>query len=116
MPGVRPRCGPCSQSFHASGKSSRVFGGVFAARVLIAFINMKVVVTEILQALGEELSVGQGGALIESEIISGPAPPADQRWQCDASMMEIANNSAVSFELRVIIGTEREHDSFGRDV
>ena len=52
---------------------------IVAARVLIAFVDMKEVESVISQVCGEELRVGESCAFRYTEVVSRPAPPADGR-------------------------------------
>src|ERR1700759_689981 len=90
----------------AIGKKRSIRSGIFAAGKLVPLVHMEEGVTERLQILREPFGIGKRCALIEAEVIRCPTPPADRRRRRDPSMMQIADETAISFELIMVIVTD----------
>ena len=73
---------------HTAGEQTRIGRSVFAARVLISLVNLKILVAAFFEILSQPLRIGNRGPLVEPKIISRPTPPSNRSWRVDASLVQ----------------------------
>src|ERR1700760_4949222 len=97
------------ESCDAIGKERSIRSGIFAAGKLVPLVHMEEGVSVGLQILREPLRIRKRCALIEAEVIRCPTPPADRRSCRDPGMMQIADETAIGFELIMVIVTDTKY-------
>jgi hypothetical protein len=70
---------------------------------------MKIVVAQILQILGQPLSVREHSALRDLCVKCRPTPPAKHIVWTDATVMKLSNRGAVVIELRMVVASGSKH-------
>src|ERR1039458_5159756 len=103
---------PMSDKAHAVRELRCVGGDVLSARILIAFIDLEIVVTERFQILRQPIGIRQGLALVDRGIISGPAPPSGWNLTRNAWAMQPPNCGTIGEKLPMVVRPSREHQSF----
>src|SRR5580704_14950365 len=114
--GSRPNSYLQSQSANAVGKIPHATGElrgigrrIFATRVSVTQVEMKIVVAQGLQVLGQPLSVRERSALRDLRVKGRPAPPSEQVVCADTAVMQLSNHGAIVIKLRVIVFSGSKH-------
>src|SRR5271166_904303 len=88
---------------HATGKLRGIGRGIFTASVSITQVEMKILVAQSLQMLGQPLCVRQRSALRDLRVKSRPTPPSEQVVCADTAVMQLSNHGAIVIKLGVIV-------------
>src|SRR5271157_1536850 len=94
---------------HATGKLRGIGRGILTASVSVTQVEMKVVITQVLQMLRQPLSIRERRALGDFRVEGRPAPPSKHVVRADATMMQLSNRGPVVLELRVVVFSRSKH-------
>src|SRR5690349_6009684 len=95
-------------------KFGSIWGRVVSARIAVAEIEMEPIVSKIFQVLRKPERVGKAVAFRDLHIEGGPAPPSQHVVFRNATVVQLANGSAVILQLRMIVRACGEHNRFSR--
>src|SRR5712692_281877 len=98
-----------SQIPHATGELRGIGRRVFTPRVSITQVEVKIVVTQRLQVLGQPLSIRKRSTLGDLCVEGCPTPPSKHVVCADATMMQFSNHGAIIFKLRMIVFAGSKH-------
>src|SRR5580704_3852480 len=84
---------------HATGELGGIGRRIFTARIFVTQVDMKIIVAERLQVLGQPLSVGERSALGDLCVEGRPAPPSKHVVCAHATVMQLSNRRAIVIKL-----------------
>jgi hypothetical protein len=100
-----------SDGAHAIGELSGIGCHIFAAGILVAFIDLKELVAERSKVCRLPVGVRKSFTFVDGAVICRPAPPSDGSLSGDSSTMQLTNCSAVGQQLLAIVRAGFEHEA-----
>src|SRR4029077_13444720 len=88
---------------HATGELRGIGRGIFTASVSVTQVEMKIIVAQPLEVLGQPLRVRECSALGDLRVKGRPTPPSEHVVCADATVMQLSNHGAIVIKLRVIV-------------
>src|SRR5208282_5973328 len=97
---------------HAIGKLRGIGCRVFAARVSVTLVKMKIVVAKCLQVFSQPLSVRERSACGDLCVEGRPTPPSEHIVRANTTVTQLSNHGAIVLKLRVVAGSNSKHQAF----